>query len=47
MGHMKLSDDAKYNVAYLHLHEKFGTASNGSWFGNAVESFNLLIGGRK
>ena len=22
-------------------------ASNGSWFGNAIESFNQLIGGRK
>jgi general secretion pathway protein A len=24
-----------------------GNASNGSWFGNAIESFNQLIGGRK
>jgi hypothetical protein len=23
------------------------TASNGSWIGNAIESFNQLIGGRK
>jgi hypothetical protein len=26
---------------------KRGGASNGSWFGNAIESFNQLIGGRK
>jgi tetratricopeptide (TPR) repeat protein len=24
-----------------------GTVNNGSWFGNAIESFNQLIGGRK
>jgi general secretion pathway protein A len=24
-----------------------GSANNGSWFGNAIESFNQLIGGRK
>jgi tetratricopeptide (TPR) repeat protein len=26
---------------------KRGTANNGSWFGNVIESFNQLIGGRK
>ncbi|HEX7092138.1 MAG TPA: AAA family ATPase, partial [Nitrospiraceae bacterium] len=45
--------DAAYRAKELSSKQKHptngkrGAASNGSWFGNAIESFNQLIGGRK
>ncbi|MCI0427737.1 MAG: tetratricopeptide repeat protein, partial [Nitrospiraceae bacterium] len=45
--------DAAYRVKELSSKPKHptnaerGVARNGSWFGNAIESFNQLIGGRK
>jgi tetratricopeptide (TPR) repeat protein len=45
--------DANYRAKELSSRPKHptngkrGSASNGSWFGNAIESFNQLIGGRK
>jgi general secretion pathway protein A len=45
--------DAAYRAKELSSKQKHptngkrGRASNGSWFGNAIESFNQLIGGRK
>ena len=38
----KLSSRPKHPIHY-----KRRAANNGSWFGNAIESFNQLIGGRK
>ncbi len=45
--------DAAYRAKELSSKQKHptngkrGVASNGSWFGNAIESFNQLIGSRK
>ena len=45
--------DARYRAKDLSARSKYQTngkrrgASNGSWFGNAIASFNQLIGGRK
>ena len=45
--------DAAYRAKELSSKQKHptngkrGGASNGSWFGNAIESFNQLIGGRR
>jgi tetratricopeptide (TPR) repeat protein len=48
-----LFKDAACRAKELSLKRKYptkgkrGISSNGSWFGNVIESFNQLIGGRK